>query len=124
MVRDEIIGGIVYATLSPPSEVRLISKSISVFRNLLYGYDANGRQNYTAQANGSSPEVAIFDGAGQRVAVRSAGGYNIMVYDAGGKLVAEYAQLTPPSTANIQYVTANYQGSTKANGQWIMDGGQ
>jgi hypothetical protein len=94
------------------------------FRNLLYGYDANGRQNYTAQANGSSPEIAIFDGAGQRVAVRSADGFNIMVYDAGGKLAAEYAQVTPPSTANIQYVTANYQGSPKANGQWIMDSGQ
>jgi RHS repeat-associated protein len=82
------------------------------FRNLLYGYDANGRQNYTAQANGSSPEIAIFDGAGQRVAVRSAGGYNIMVYDAGGKLAAEYAQVTPPTSTDIQYVTANYQGST------------
>ncbi|MEO7507141.1 MAG: hypothetical protein ABIZ95_07900 [Pyrinomonadaceae bacterium] len=71
------------------------------FRNLLYGYDANGRQNYTAQANGSSPTTAIFDGAGQRVAEKAAGGLSIMVYDAAGKLAAEYAQVTPPTTANI-----------------------
>ena len=39
---------------------------------MLFGYDANGRQNYSAQLNGSAPATAIFDGAGQRVADKSA----------------------------------------------------
>ncbi|MEO6393796.1 MAG: hypothetical protein ABIP75_18230 [Pyrinomonadaceae bacterium] len=51
---------------------------------------------------------------------RSSTGYRLLttgylfdlVYDADGKLTAEYAQLTAPTTANIQYVTNNYQGST------------
>jgi hypothetical protein len=42
------------------------------FRNMLFGYDANGRQNRSAQLNGSAPATAIFDGAGQRVADKSA----------------------------------------------------
>ena len=82
------------------------------FRNLIYGYDANGRQNFSAAANGSGPVTAIFDGAGQRVANKAGGVLSIMVYDAGGKLVAEYGA-TAPSTANLQYVTADYQGSTR-----------
>ena len=35
-----------------------------------------------------------------------------MVYDAGGKLAAEYAQTTAPGTANVDFITLNYQGST------------
>lgn len=82
------------------------------FRNLTYGYDANGRQNYAAQENGNSPVTAVFDGAGQRVAKKAGGVLTIMVYDAGGKLVAEYGA-SAPGTANLQYVTADYQGSTR-----------
>jgi RHS repeat-associated protein len=82
------------------------------FRNLRYGYDADGRQNYAAEASGSGPVTAVFDGAGQRVANKAGGVVTIMVYDAAGKLVAEYGA-TAPTTANLQYVTADYQGSTR-----------
>jgi hypothetical protein len=82
------------------------------FRGMLFGYDANERQKYSAQLDGSKSATAIFDGAGQRVADRSAAGMNVMVYDAGGKLAAEYAQTTPPTTAKVGFVTSNYQGST------------
>lgn len=82
------------------------------FRNLIYGYDANGRQNYAAAANGSGPVTAVFDGAGQRVANKAGGAMNVMVYDFSGKLVAEYGT-TAPTTSNLQYVTADYQGSTR-----------
>jgi hypothetical protein len=82
------------------------------FRNMLFGYDANGRQNYSAQLNGSGPVTAIFDGAGQRVATKTGDYLSVSVYDAGGKLAAEYAQTTAPTTANVDYITPNYQGST------------
>jgi hypothetical protein len=74
------------------------------FRNLIYGYDANGRQNYAAAANGSGPVTAVFDGAGQRVANKAGGVLTIMVYDASGKLVAEYGATALTTTANLQYV--------------------
>jgi RHS repeat-associated protein len=82
------------------------------FRNLLYGYDANGRQNYSAQANGSSPVTVIFDGAGQKVATKASGYLSVSVYDAGGKLAAEYSQFAAPTAADIDFITPNYQGST------------
>ena len=82
------------------------------FRDMIYGYDANGRQDYSAQANGSSPVTVIFDGAGQKVATKASGYLSVSVYDAGGKLAAEYAQTTAPTTTNVDFVTNNYQGST------------
>jgi RHS repeat-associated protein len=82
------------------------------FRDMIYGYDANGRQDYSAQANGSSPVTVIFDGAGQKVATKASGYLSVSVYDAGGKLAAEYSQFAAPTTANVDFITPNYQGST------------
>jgi hypothetical protein len=37
---------------------------------------------------------------------------SVMVYDAGGKLTAEDSQFSAPTTANVNFVTQNYQSST------------
>ncbi|MBV9957315.1 MAG: RHS repeat protein [Acidobacteria bacterium] len=82
------------------------------FRNLAYQYDANGRQKQSSASNGTNPIQAVFDGTGQRVALLAGNTLSIMVYDAMGKLVAEYGA-TAPTTASIQYVMADHQGSTR-----------
>lgn len=82
------------------------------FHNFEYLYDANSRQKQSSLPGGANPVKATYDGAGNRVATKLNGVLTtVMVYDVTSKLVAEYGQQVP-STASIQYILADHQGST------------
>ncbi|WP_197730629.1 hypothetical protein, partial [Escherichia coli] len=59
------------------------------FRNMSFGYDANGRQVKAAKAN-TPDAVIVYDALGNRVATKIYDVWQYLIYDAFGKLVAEY----------------------------------
>ena len=59
------------------------------FRQMSFGYDANGRMVRAARAN--VPEArSVYDGLGNRVGEKVGDEWRFLIYDAFGKLVAEY----------------------------------
>ncbi|MER3478876.1 MAG: hypothetical protein C4287_23435, partial [Leptolyngbya sp. ERB_1_2] len=59
------------------------------FRQMSFGYDANGRMVRAARAN-SSEARSVYDGLGNRVGEKVGDEWRFLIYDAFGKLVAEY----------------------------------
>ena len=67
------------------------------FRNLGYGYDANGRMVRASEAN-KPDALSVYDALGNRVAEKVNDVWQFVIYDAFGKLVAEYGGTRAEST--------------------------
>ena len=88
------------------------------FRNMGFGYDANGRMIKATKAN-QPDAMTVYDALGNRVATKIYDVWQYMVYDAFGQLVAEYG-MQPEGTGGMKWIQQDHQGSvrtvTNANG--------
>jgi YD repeat-containing protein len=88
------------------------------FREMGFGYDANGRVVKATRAN--TPDAhTVYDALGNRVATKINDVWQYMIYDAFGKLVAEYG-VPSEGMGGVKYVQQDHQGSirtvTNSNG--------
>ncbi|MBK8148888.1 MAG: hypothetical protein IPK58_11930 [Acidobacteria bacterium] len=83
------------------------------FRNLGYGYDANGRMVRASEAN-RPDAVSVYDALGNRVAEKVNDVWQFVIYDAFGKLVAEYGGTVPGDEGGVKYYLQDWQGSVRA----------
>lgn len=82
------------------------------FRQMSFGYDANGRQ-IKASRTGAAPDAwTVYDASGNRVATKVNNIWQYMVYNASGRLVAEYGQLAD-GVGGVKYVQQDWQGSVR-----------
>ena len=84
------------------------------FRNMTYGYDANGRMYKTSSTISSGQSNAVYDASGMRVAQQIDGVWQFYIYDVGGKKVAEYGGQQSQDEGGIRYIFSDWQGSTRA----------
>lgn len=83
------------------------------FREMNYGYDANGRMVKATRAN--VPDAAsVYDASGMRVAEKVNDVWKFFIFDIGGKLIAEYGGLQAMNEGGVKYLFADWQGSTRA----------
>ncbi|MBK7704837.1 MAG: hypothetical protein IPJ30_03445 [Acidobacteria bacterium] len=83
------------------------------FRNLGYGYDANGRMVLASEAN-KPDAVSVYDALGNRVAEKVDDVWQFVIYDAFGKLVAEYGGTAPQDEGGVRFYLQDWQGSVRA----------
>lgn len=83
------------------------------FREIGFGYDANGRQIKATKAN-TPDALTVYDALGNRVATKVNDVWQNMVYDALGQLVAEYGQSSNEGVGGVKYVFQDWQGSVRA----------
>ncbi len=83
------------------------------FRNLGFGYDANGRTVRVSEAN-KPDAVSVYDALGNRVAEKVNDVWQFVIYDAFGKLVAEYGGTVPQDEGGIKFYLQDWQGSVRA----------
>ncbi|MBK8811753.1 MAG: hypothetical protein IPN69_13610 [Acidobacteria bacterium] len=83
------------------------------FRNLGYGYDANGRTVRASEAN-RPDAVSVYDALGNRVAEKVNDVWQFVIYDAFGKLVAEYGGTVPQDEGGVKFHLQDWQGSVRA----------
>ncbi|MBK8148226.1 MAG: hypothetical protein IPK58_08435 [Acidobacteria bacterium] len=83
------------------------------FRNLGYGYDANGRMVRASEAN-KPDALSVYDALGNRVAEKVNDVWQFVIYDAFGKLVAEYGGTAPQDEGGVRFYLQDWQGSVRA----------
>ena len=81
------------------------------FRNMGFGYDANGRMVKATKTN--QPDAnTVYDALGNRVATKINDVWQYMIYDAFGQLVAEYG-VQSGSLGGVKYIQQDHQGSVR-----------
>jgi RHS repeat-associated protein len=81
------------------------------FREMGFGYDANGRVVKATRAN--TPDAhTVHDALGNRVATKVNDVWQYMIYDAFGQLVAEYG-VPSEGMGGVKYVQQDHQGSVR-----------
>lgn len=87
------------------------------FRNLNFGYDANGRMVKAVSSllmTSSGDALSVYDAAGMRVAEKANDVWRFLIYDLGGKMVAEYGGVQMTDEGGVKYLLSDWQGSTRA----------